>query len=210
MVKNLENIFPFSTKIDFELCINLLCVSRLVCFRYFAADRPFWWIHETKVYSSLNRPTFYQTERTCETSPGSPSGHMQIGAGFLFICLITVEKLIVRNFTSNALRRVLRYLARFAFAAFLIVLAFSRMYFATHFLHQLIVGAVFGICITEAVVFTKLTDKIQLMQKGSWLKTAILMGAGVGASYWIVKYFHGSPMESVHLVSNANYYESSD
>lgn len=187
------------TKIDFELLHKLhVCATR----RYFAADRPFWWVHETKVYSALNRPTLYQTERTCETSPGSPSGHMMIGAGFLFINLITVEKLIVRNFTSNAIRRVLRYLARLAFAAFLIVLAFSRMYFATHFLHQLVLGAVYGICVTEAVVFTKLTDKIQLMRKISWFKCAFLMGVGVAASYWIVKYFHGSPMESVHLVSD--------
>lgn len=175
--------------------------------RYFAADRPFWWVHETKVYSALNRPTLYQTERTCETSPGSPSGHMMIGAGFLFISLITVEKLIVRNFRSNGIRRILRYLARIAFAAFLIVLALSRMYFSTHFLHQCILGAVFGICITEAVVFTKLTDKIQLMQKSSWFKCALLMSAGVGASYWIVKAIYGNPMESVHLVKTNESFE---
>jgi membrane-associated phospholipid phosphatase len=123
---------------------------------------------------------------------------MMIGAGFLFMCLVTIEKLIVRNFMSTAIRCILRYLARILFAAFLIILGVSRMYFATHFLHQCIIGAVFGICITEAVIFTKLTDKIQL--KTSWFNTGFLMAAGVGASYWIVKYFYGNPMESVHLV----------
>lgn len=170
------------------------------CFRYFAADRPYWWVQETKIYSPLNRPVLYQTERTCETSPGSPSGHMMIGAGFLFMSLVTIEKLIVRNFQSTASRCILRYLARLLFGAFLIVLAVSRMYFATHFLHQCVLGAVFGICITEAVIFTKLTDKIQLMPKTSWFNTGFFMTAGVGASYWIVKYFYGNPMESVHLV----------
>lgn len=123
---------------------------------------------------------------------------MQVAASFLFVMLIATEKLIVANFMQY--RRCLRYLARTVFAFLLIVTAVSRMYFATHFLHQCILGVIIGISISETISFTRFTDKIQRMEKSSWITTACSMAASVTAIYWMHKLIDGNPLASVHLV----------
>lgn len=170
----------------------------LLDFRALAEDRPYWWVHETKVYTSLTRPTLYQTERTCETSPGSPSGHLMVASSFLYVMLLASEKLIVLY--CHRYRRQLRYLARTIFAMTLALLAVSRMYFATHFFHQCVFGAVLGICISETFIFTKFTDTVQLTQKPTWFKIACTMAAIVTSIFWLHKLFSGNPMASVQLV----------
>lgn len=168
--------------------------------RILSGDRPYWWIHETNLYNALTRPTLYQTERTCETSPGSPSGHMMVAASFLFVMLIAVEKFIVLK-TFNQ-RRILRYIARAVFALILILTAISRMYFAAHFFHQCIFGALLGMTITETFSFTRLTDNVQQAQKQRWFLIAVCMTGTVVSIYWLHKYYNGNPMASVQLVCN--------
>lgn len=175
--------------------------SQVFLFRLLNEDRPYWWVHETKVYTTLTRPKIYQNERTCETSPGSPSGHMMIASSFLFVMLIAVEKLIVqRTIKSPQRRKPLRYLARTVFTLILITTAISRMYFATHFLHQCIFGAVLGISISETLSFTKFADKVKLMEKGRWFSVGCFMAATVTSLFWLHKLLTGNPMSSVHMV----------
>ncbi|RWS00440.1 glucose-6-phosphatase-like protein, partial [Dinothrombium tinctorium] len=38
-------------------------------------ERPYWWIHETHIYNKTQLPDVQQFFITCETGPGSPSGH---------------------------------------------------------------------------------------------------------------------------------------
>lgn len=169
-------------------------------FRILSEDRPYWWVHETKSYTSLTRPVLYQNERTCETSPGSPSGHLMIAASFLFVMLISVEKLIVLKFMRY--RRELRYLARLIFALILIVTMISRMYFATHFLHQCIFGATMGVCVSETVMFTKFVNKAESMSKRQYFKVGCSMAAIIAVIFWVQKLLSGNPMASVQLVWN--------
>lgn len=151
------------------------------------------------MYNALTRPKLYQTERTCETSPGSPSGHMMVAASFLFVMLIAVEKLIVLKALKH--RRLLRYIARAVFALILIVTAISRMYFAAHFLHQCIFGTVLGMAISETLSFTRFTDKVQQAQKQRWFLIGCGMTATVVSIFWLHKFYNGNPMASVQLVS---------
>lgn len=126
---------------------------------------------------------------------------MMIAASFLFVMLIAVEKLIVqKTIQSPKHRRPLRYLARTIFALILIMTAISRMYFATHFLHQCIFGALMGISISETLSFTKFTDKVKLMEKGRWFSIGCFMAATVTSLFWLHKLLTGNPMESVHMV----------
>lgn len=166
--------------------------------RILSEDRPYWWIHETKAYTSLTRPTLYQTERTCETSPGSPSNHVMTAASFLYVLLLFIERVIVVNFTRHP--RLMRYFARIIFAAILIILTISRMYFATHFLHQCIFGATMGICVSETVIFTKFVNKFESMTKRQWFKVGCSMSAIVASIFWLHKLISGDPMSSVQLV----------
>lgn len=177
---------------------NFLQLKKSSIFRIISEDRPFWWVHETKAYSSLTRPVLYQTERTCETSPGSPSGHMMIAATFLYLMLIAVEKLIVLKCMKH--RKPLRYLARTIFALILLVTAISRMYFATHFLHQCVFGVVLGVCVSECVIFTRFQDKVEQMTKRHWFKVGSSMAAIVATIFWLQKLITGNPMAAVQLV----------
>lgn len=170
-----------------------------VSLRILSEHRPYWWVHETKAYTALTRPVLYQTERTCETSPGSPSNHLMSAASFLYVLLIFVERLIVLNFMNY--RKVLRYIARTVFAIILIGLGLSRMYFATHFLHQCIFGATMGICVSETVMFTKFTNKAESMNKQQWFKVGCSMSAVFALIFWFYKLVTGNPMASVQLVS---------
>ena len=184
--------------VNFQLFWTRVASLKVIYFRIFSADRPYWWVHETTAYTSLTRPTLYQTERTCETSPGSPSGHMMICSSFLFIMLLAVEKLIVLKRMDY--RRRLRYLARTVFGLVLVVLGFSRMYFATHFFHQCVFGAILGISISEMVSFMRYTDNVQRMQKRQWFKVCCAMAISVASIYWVHKLISGNPMASVQLV----------
>lgn len=44
-------------------------------------DRPYWWVQE---YGVPGSPTLLQTPLTCETGPGSPSGHVMGFAALLY------------------------------------------------------------------------------------------------------------------------------
>ncbi|XP_049629442.1 glucose-6-phosphatase 2 isoform X2 [Suncus etruscus] len=37
--------------------------------------RPYWWVQETHIYPNYSSPCLEQFPATCETGPGSPSGH---------------------------------------------------------------------------------------------------------------------------------------
>uniref|UniRef100_A0A4W5Q5U1 Glucose-6-phosphatase n=1 Tax=Hucho hucho TaxID=62062 RepID=A0A4W5Q5U1_9TELE len=51
-------------------------------------ERPYWWVHETPYYSNTTAPHIEQYPMTCETGPGSPSGHA-MGAASVYYTLVT-------------------------------------------------------------------------------------------------------------------------
>ena len=53
------------------------------------SDRPYWWVHETDVYNrtGIPVPVIKQFPLTCETGPGSPSGHAMATASVWFILI---------------------------------------------------------------------------------------------------------------------------
>lgn len=161
-------------------------------------DRPFSWIHETKTYTSLTIPTLYQTERTCETSPGSPSGHMMLASSFLYLILNEVEEQIQQKLIKW--QKFVKLLARVVFGLMLIFTALSRMYFAAHFLHQCIFGIVLGISISRTLIHSNLGRKIENMYKLQWISGACLMTAIVITIFFAHKLISGNPMRSIHMV----------
>lgn len=61
-------------------------------------DRPYWWIHEvdTNKNSSLALPDILQYSTTCETGPGTPSGHsMAMSAVWYVLTRSFVERLVL-------------------------------------------------------------------------------------------------------------------
>lgn len=121
-----------------------------------------------------------------------------IAASFLFVMLIAAEKFIVVK--TIKYRRPMRYLARTVFVLILVTIAISRMYFATHFLHQCIFGALLGASVSETIMFTNYVVKVQKMDKAKWFTAGCLMASTVAVIFWLFKYFTGQPMASVYLV----------
>uniref|UniRef100_A0A5K3EKN1 glucose-6-phosphatase n=1 Tax=Mesocestoides corti TaxID=53468 RepID=A0A5K3EKN1_MESCO len=93
-------------------------------------DRPYWWVKEhSKTGLQLKHFPI-----TCETGPGSPSGHCMVSvAGWLPIIL----------FVRHQYSRFGSVLC-FVFLICVGVVATSRLYVAAHFPHQVIFGTILG------------------------------------------------------------------
>ncbi|CAH2209469.1 jg19219, partial [Pararge aegeria aegeria] len=90
----LEILFPLISIVDSVFASQLLlCItfggwlSGLMKW-WLLEDRPYWWVRETTFYSDSMRPWLMQTSQTCETGPGSPSGH-SLTAASLFMLFLT-------------------------------------------------------------------------------------------------------------------------
>jgi membrane-associated phospholipid phosphatase len=108
--------------------------------------RPFWWVQETDVYGKGPRPVLRQTPLTCETGPGSPSGHMQGLSSLMyvvlqhFICTFIKSSMKMDNRKKNCVRIALWTL----YILLMILVGISRLYTATHFPHQTLLGLLAG------------------------------------------------------------------
>ncbi|KAL7023609.1 hypothetical protein ACKWTF_012705 [Chironomus riparius] len=189
-----------NTKLYKKLMISLLASDFLNALLKWILneDRPYWFIQEAKGYTDLTRPILYQTDRTCETSGGSPSGHMMLSSCFMFVLHDEINELIDNN-VSQSYRIQLRILNRFIVIATLTLVAISRMFFSAHFLHQCILGCVIGIIVSKLASAEIYTDNILKFRKRDWLKIAIAMTISVVTIYWGHKVISGNPMKTVHL-----------
>ncbi|KAH9369249.1 hypothetical protein HPB48_003093 [Haemaphysalis longicornis] len=110
-------------------------------------ERPYWWVHETDVYNRTGHgaaPSIRQYSLTCETGPGSPSGHAMVSAAIWYIIL----DFAMRR-TGCAQQMGKAWACSFqwcAYTALLCVVSLSRVYIAAHFPHQCLMGMVIGEC----------------------------------------------------------------
>lgn len=114
--------------------------------RLFAEDRPYWWINETNIYTPLTRPELRQTYLTCETSAGSPSGHVMFMATVFYVGMHDILQSMEWYRKANA---AIKYFTWNIFIVLLALVTISRLYFACHFLHQCLLGAGFGVIIAQ-------------------------------------------------------------
>ncbi|KRX93726.1 Glucose-6-phosphatase 2 [Trichinella pseudospiralis] len=61
----------------------LSAINRSLFLRMLNGERPYWWIHSSGAYEVV--PPLQQFPLTCETGPGSPSGHAMITASVWYI-----------------------------------------------------------------------------------------------------------------------------
>lgn len=114
-----------------------------IIIRILADTRPVWWISETDAYTNLLRPDMRQTQHSCETTPGCPSGHTMFNAALMYVILSEVLKS-----QTNRSAKAYRYLNVTCWTLLslhLVLVSASRMYFGCHFLHQCILGIVLGV-----------------------------------------------------------------
>ncbi|XP_063631549.1 glucose-6-phosphatase 2 [Cydia splendana] len=149
----LEFLFPLISIVDSVFAAQMLLVLSFggwfntVMKWWLLEDRPYWWVHETSFYTS-HRPRLRQTRQTCETGPGSPSGHSAAGAATLVLLLM---------YTSHFMRdrkcymRYWKYVMYPLCAAAMASILLARVYVGAHFPHQCLLGAFVGAFMAPAL-----------------------------------------------------------
>uniref|UniRef100_A0A182RJ95 glucose-6-phosphatase n=1 Tax=Anopheles funestus TaxID=62324 RepID=A0A182RJ95_ANOFN len=158
-----------------------------------AEDRPFWWLNETKEFSSLNRPKIYQNELTCEPSPGNPSGHLMTSTTYLFVIFSVLEE-----YFGNY-GRFSRISLRIAYYSTLFFISISRMYFGCHFLHQCIFGIILGIVMSKVCLSHRLEKYIAKQACKRRIAFVIFLCLIVLSLYWTQKLLGIDPQWAVKM-----------
>nr|XP_034334380.1 glucose-6-phosphatase 2-like isoform X1 [Crassostrea gigas] len=88
-------------------------------------ERPYWWVNEVRLHDHVvNVPSLEQYSLTCETGPGSPSGHAMVTSAVLYS--------IGTSFIKHGVKH-------------------TGLFIATHFPLQVVAGSITGILLAEVV-----------------------------------------------------------
>ncbi|KAF7236557.1 Glucose-6-phosphatase [Varanus komodoensis] len=112
-------------------------------------ERPYWWVHETGFYGITTRPVIQQFSITCETGPGSPSGHAMGSSGVYYVMVTALLSQLLPKQQNIWTARCLRGLLWTGFWAVQACVCLSRVFLAAHFPHQVISGVITGILVAE-------------------------------------------------------------
>lgn len=211
-------VLPVALAFDVRLFAVLTFVTSIAGYatsvlKWVLADaRPYWWVKQPGSYSSLTRPDLRQTELTCETSAGNPSGHLLLNAACWYVFVHYALRLLrqrqvqqqLRGSTSNIIRW-LRPLCWTLYAAGLCMVAISRMYFGCHFLHQCVLGAALGWSLCHGLVQAGNGRAMHRLLNTARLRLAVYFAAMVAVA--LAVYFGQiaigvDPQWSVHAAFN--------
>ncbi|KAM4622734.1 glucose-6-phosphatase catalytic subunit 1-like [Discoglossus pictus] len=123
-------------------------------------QRPYWWVQETSYYGDASAPIIQQFPITCETGPGSPSGHAMGSSAVYYVMACAVLTLLVNN-QSPLKNQCKRWAVWSVFWAIQINVCLSRVFVAAHFPHQVIAGIISG------MLFVELFDYVHCACKAS-------------------------------------------
>ncbi|XP_022787197.1 glucose-6-phosphatase 3-like [Stylophora pistillata] len=143
--------FPVAFHLNHSLGVSVLWTAvlsewlNLILKWILRGDRPYWWVHESVQWKNV---TLQQFELTCETGPGSPSGHAMVTSAVLCLLVLHVMSSLKGTilFQTHLLLRYFTTVIVWSF--FVIVLSLvsvSRIFIATHFPHQVLQGTVIGV-----------------------------------------------------------------
>lgn len=139
-------------------------------------QRPYWWVHETEVYQGKGIPVLQQYSLTCETGPGSPSGHVMVTSSVMFCMVVSFIKI-------KKLKMLGQILCWGIFVCMMLAVCVSRCYIATHFPHQVLFGVIVGILLT--VSFSQIeTESFGLKQ---YFITSLLIISTCVATFFMMK-----------------------
>ncbi|KAH9524360.1 Glucose-6-phosphatase 2 [Bulinus truncatus] len=104
----------------------------------FHGERPYWWVHESGLYRD-HEPVLKQFNITCETGPGSPSGHAMVTSAVWYVLIS--DYLYYNQIKSSSMK----FLCWAGYLVIMCGICLSRIFIATHFPHQVIGGVLAGL-----------------------------------------------------------------
>ncbi|XP_064589836.1 glucose-6-phosphatase catalytic subunit 1 isoform X2 [Zonotrichia leucophrys gambelii] len=112
-------------------------------------ERPYWWVLDTDYYGNSSAPEIQQFPLTCETGPGSPSGHAMGAAGVYYVMVTALLSLALAPTWPPVPHRVLWMVLWIGFWAVQVCVCMSRVFIAAHFPHQVIAGVFSGMAVAK-------------------------------------------------------------
>ncbi|XP_044300494.1 glucose-6-phosphatase 3 [Varanus komodoensis] len=103
-------------------------------------ERPFWWMFESG-FSQKGEVFPRQFPASCETGPGSPSGHCMITGAALW----PIMNMLTKRISQHSKSCIARMVPLAAYLLLLLAVGLSRIFILAHFPHQVIGGTVAAI-----------------------------------------------------------------
>nr|XP_015818166.2 glucose-6-phosphatase a, catalytic subunit, tandem duplicate 1 [Nothobranchius furzeri] len=150
-------LFPFWFHTRRDTALRLIWVAvigdwlNLVLKWVLSGERPYWWVHETQFYGAAEAPPLQQFPMTCETGPGSPSGHAMGAAGVWYVMVTALLSIAKQKQCPPPLYKLLQVGLWLLMVLVILVVCMSRVYMAAHFPHQVIAGVITGVLVAETV-----------------------------------------------------------
>ncbi|XP_075702223.1 glucose-6-phosphatase catalytic subunit 1-like [Rhinoderma darwinii] len=191
---DLRNTFHIFFPIWFHLCesvgIKLIWVAvvgdwlNLVLKWILFGQRPYWWVHETSYYGNASPPGIMQFPVTCETGPGSPSGHAMGSSSVYFVMTCAALSLLQNHISLKS--RCQRWALWAFFWAVQVNVCLSRVFVAAHFPHQVIAGVISGIVVAKAFNHLQIIYSINLKK---YIYTTLFLFSFALGFYLLLKAF---------------------
>ncbi|XP_061445972.1 glucose-6-phosphatase 3 isoform X2 [Rhineura floridana] len=140
-------------------------------------ERPFWWIFESG-FSKKGEVALHQFPVTCETGPGSPSGHCMITGAALW----PVVTALTTRISQHSRSWFVKAMPFKAYLLLLLAVGLSRIFILAHFPHQVLGGILAGV-----ILGWLLESRVPLERELSfylWASLSLLLSTTV--TYWML------------------------
>ncbi|XP_033029862.1 glucose-6-phosphatase 2 isoform X2 [Lacerta agilis] len=155
-------------------------------YRILFGHRPYWWVQETMIYPNQTSPCLEQFPITCETGPGSPSGHAMGSSCVWYVMVSAALSYTVRQKGKSTIN-LHRLTWSFLWSMFWIIqisVCVSRVFIATHFPHQVILGVIAGMLVAEAFEHA---PAIQTASLKTYIQTNVFLFVSALGFYLVLK-----------------------
>ncbi|XP_033749752.1 glucose-6-phosphatase 2-like isoform X2 [Pecten maximus] len=155
-------------------------------------DRPYWWVGETFHYKEKEELETMQPAQyylTCETGPGSPSGHAMVTSAVFYVLVKAILDSTMKH------QSIVHAAVWTSFAVLIIAVNISRVFIATHFPHQVIMGTFIGIGLGEIIHM----DVVARLRSKHYLLGTMLAIGGYVLTYTVVLVLGYDPLWSVPM-----------
>lgn len=169
-------VFPFTYFFSKRAGVTVLWVAAVsewlnLVFKWMLfGERPFWWIGESRLFVN-KQPRVHQVSSTCETGPGSPSGHAMVSAAVWWVVVSSLGSFLYSR-THSLVLSAAPYLL---YVVMLVTVGISRIFILAHFPHQVVAGSFTGLIL--GIVLSRRVPEGRPLLFFFGLSVGLLLGA---------------------------------